>query len=48
MNYEKDIEVNNEVKLNIDNQQMKLKISKKNVTKIMKMKFRKSQLLEFP
>ena len=44
--YEKAIEVNNDLKVNVDEQQVDMKIYKNNVTYIMKMKFSKSQFLE--
>ena len=47
VNYEKAIEVKNNLKLNIDKQEDDVKYLKKNnVMKIIKIKFRKSQLLE--
>ena len=44
----KAIEVNNELKLNVDEQQGDIKKLKYNVTQMKKMKFRKSQLLQPP
>ena len=42
------IEVNNDLKVNVDEQQDDIKYLKNNVTYMMKIKFRISQLLETP
>ena len=48
MNYEKAIEVNNEHKVNVDEQKDDINHLENIVTYLTKMKFRKSQLLETP
>ena len=48
VNYEKAIGVNNDLKGNVEEQQDNIKHVKNNVIKMLKINFRKSQLLEHP
>ena len=48
VNYEKTIEVNNQLKVNVDEQQNDINNLKNNVIKMLKTKFRKSQVQETP